>query len=288
MSATPNTPDDTRPVVLITGCSSGIGRALAVEFAGAGKHRVVATARKMSALETLPPNVYRFALDVTDAESVREAVEEAVRQLGRIDLLINNAGTNAAVGPVVEVDIERQRQTFEANYFGLLRVTQAVAPHMIKQRSGTIVNVGSTAALCPLPYAGAYAASKAAVHAVSDCMRAELAGFGINVVILAPGAIKSSIGDAGEGTIQLAKSSSYENVADMIKYRAQYSQLGHPTPTAEFAAVVRKAVVKRRPRAYLVTGAKSTMAFIMYYMPGRFRDFFLSRIFQLWRVGRST
>jgi hypothetical protein len=73
------------------------------------------------------------------------------------------------------------------------------------------------------------------------------------VVILAPGAIKSSIGDAGEGTIQLAKSSSYENVADMIKYRAQYSQLGHPTPTAEFAAVVRKAVVKRRPRAYLVT-----------------------------------
>jgi NAD(P)-dependent dehydrogenase (short-subunit alcohol dehydrogenase family) len=115
MSATPNTPDDTRPVVFITGCSSGIGRALAVEFAGAGKHRVVATARKMSALETLPPNVWRFALDVTDAESVREAVDEAVRQLGRIDLLINNAGTNAAVGPVVEVDIERQRQTFEAN-----------------------------------------------------------------------------------------------------------------------------------------------------------------------------
>lgn len=136
-----------RRVVVITGCSSGIGRALAIEFA---KHnneqdfRVFATARNPDSLRTLPATIDRVPLDVTNEESTSAAIKSIIDQVGRIDVLVNNAGVNTGVGPAVEVDLDRYRSTFEANYFGLIRVTQKVVPYMIQRRQGRVINIGST------------------------------------------------------------------------------------------------------------------------------------------------
>ncbi|PWN41206.1 NAD(P)-binding protein [Ceraceosorus guamensis] len=280
--------EDERPVIVITGCSSGIGAALVKEFSSAETHRVVATARNLESLRFLPSNVWRVQLDVTSQSSVDRAIHDIIKELGRIDMLVNNAGTNTAVGASVEVSLERYRQTFDANYFGLIRVTQAVTPHMIKARSGTVVNVGSVAGLSPLPFAAAYASSKAAVHAFSDCLRSELAGFGIKVIVVAPGAIQSSIGDAGAKGISVADSSPYKNVEDMIQYRAMYSQIGRNTPAHVFAKNIRRAVTKKNPRAYILSGARTTVAFLLWLMPARWRDFLLSFVFQTYRIGRTA
>lgn len=139
--------DDPRRVVLVTGCSSGIGRALATEFASYNSQqdfRVFATARNTESLRDLPNSIDRVQLDVTSEESTQAAVKSIIDQVGRIDVLVNNAGVNTAVGPAVEVDLDRYRSTFEANYFGLIRVTQAVTPHMIQRKTGAIINIGST------------------------------------------------------------------------------------------------------------------------------------------------
>lgn len=214
-----------RRVVLITGCSSGIGRALAEEFAAYNKEqdfRVFATARNLESLRTLPCTIDRVQLDVTNEESTTKAIESIVAQVGRIDILVNNAGLNTGVGPAIEVDLDRFKSTFEANYFGLIRVVQKVTPHMIARRTGTIINIGSTVGLVPLPYGAAYASSKAAVHSFSEALGMELKGFGIKVSIVAPGAIKSSIGDTGAKAIVLPATSFYKNVEDMI--RCEYNQ----------------------------------------------------------------
>lgn len=191
------------------------------------------------------------------------------------------------MGPLIEVELERFRSTYEANFFGLIAVTQAVAPHMIKRRSGKIINIGSTAGLAPLPYSSAYSSSKAAVHAISDVLRLELQGFGIQVVVVAPGAIKSSIGDAGSKDIVIPSTSHYSNVADMIRMRAVYSQKGNPTPTDQFANLVVRQTQGRNPRAYVVAGAKSSMVMILYYLPVWLKDVLISRIFQMGRIGVS-
>ncbi|PWN49257.1 NAD(P)-binding protein, partial [Violaceomyces palustris] len=287
---------DQRKVVLITGCSSGIGRALAIEFDSLNhlpnspdKFWVFATARNLQSLTQLPSGIERVQLDVNDQASVKSAVHLVTSQTsGRIDILINNAGTNLAVGPVIETDLSRMRSTFEPNFFGLISVTQAVAPFMIKSgRGGKIVNIGSTAAYAALPYGATYSASKAAVHALSDALRLELAGFGIRVIVVAPGAIRSSIGDAGSSNVSVSSDSFYKDVEDMIFKRANYSQTGkpEPTPTDIFARDVRKELVKKCPRAYITSGSRSFGAWLGYYMPIWLKDWIVGRIFQTSRIG---
>jgi 1-acylglycerone phosphate reductase len=211
---------DNRPVVVITGCSSGIGRALAIQFAkyqDCTHYHVFATARDVETLRELPPQIERVQLDVTDDVSTNECINSILAQVGRIDILVNNAGTNTAVGPTAEVELDRYRSTMEVNYFGLIRITSVVSRHMISRRSGRIINIGSTVGLVPLPYAAAYCSSKAAVHSYSEALRMELEGFGVQVSIVSPGAIKSSIGERGAQGIVLAKDSNYASVQDMVK-----------------------------------------------------------------------
>ncbi|CAO1619134.1 unnamed protein product [Parajaminaea phylloscopi] len=298
---------DSRKVVLISGCSTGIGRALALEFAayrGGRTFHVFATARKIDAIRDLPSSIERVSLDVTDDESTRACVRSVIDQVGHIDILVNNAGINTGVGPSVEVDLDRFRQTFDANFFGLIRLTQAVAPHMMDRRQGSIINIGSTVGLVPLPYGAAYAASKAAVHSFSETLQMELKGFGISVTVVAPGAIKSSIGDSGAGHIKVADNSRYTNVQDMVQYRAVYSQVGRPspTPTAVFAnQVVSECADPRRrpwflswifgprqPPRYLVAGSRSSIIKILFYLPVWLRQLFIGRLFQISRIGKGS
>jgi NADP-dependent 3-hydroxy acid dehydrogenase YdfG len=176
------------PVVLITGCSSGIGRATAAMLSTAG-YRVVATARQPDTLADLDVAL-ALRLDVTDTDSIASAVGAVLERFGRIDVLVNNAGY-ALRGALEEVDVRAVERMVDVNVLGLIRVVQAVAPVMRRQGSGRIVNVGSLAGKLGGPANGTYAATKHAVEALSDALRWELEPFGIQVILVRPGAIRS-------------------------------------------------------------------------------------------------
>ena len=171
--------------VLITGCSTGIGRATAIELAARG-HEVVATARRPETLDDLDVDV-RLALDVDDEESIREAVAAA----GRIDVLVNNAGYEVS-GPIEKVPVDAERAMFETNFFGAVRMVQAVVPAMRERGDGVIVNVSSIAGRVAAPLNGFYASSKFALEAVSEAMHYELNHFGIRTVVIEPGLIETA------------------------------------------------------------------------------------------------
>uniref|UniRef100_A0A803PD55 Ketoreductase domain-containing protein n=1 Tax=Cannabis sativa TaxID=3483 RepID=A0A803PD55_CANSA len=161
-------------VVIITGCTTGgIGNALARAFAAEGC-TVVATSRSVRSMSDLEQDSRFFLqeLDVRSEESVQHALSTVLERFGQIDVLVNNAGVQC-VGPVAEVPLSAFQSTFDTNLFGPIRLIQAVVPHMASRRKGTIVNVGSVTALSPGPWTGAYTASKAAVHSLTDSLRSD-------------------------------------------------------------------------------------------------------------------
>ena len=177
--------------ILITGCSSGIGRVTAEELARRG-HEVVATARNVDAIADLDA-AQRLALDVTDEHSVAAAVERA----GRVDGLVNNAGWEAT-GPVEKVPFEAVRRMFETNFFGAVRMVQALVPGMRARRGGAIVNVSSIAGRITPPLAGFYASSKFALEALSEALHWELGHFGIRVAVIEPGYLDTAFREKSE------------------------------------------------------------------------------------------
>src|SRR5262245_31639410 len=166
--------------VLITGCSTGIGRAAAVELTKRG-HDVVATARRPQTIDDLDVAA-KLALDVDDDASVRDAVAAA----GEIDVLVNNAGFGVS-GPVEQIPLDHGRSIMETNFFGAVRMIQAVAPQMRERASGTIVNVTSLAGRVAPPLGGFYAASKYALEGLSEALHYEVAHFGVRVRLIEPG-----------------------------------------------------------------------------------------------------
>src|ERR671920_105106 len=186
--------------VLITGCSSGIGWATARRLADVG-WKVYATARNV---EDIAPLEERgcglLPLDVTDEDSMISAVEEVERREGAVGVLINNAGYSQS-GAVESVPMEKVRKQFETNVFGLVRMTQLVLPGMRKQGWGRIVNISSMGGKLVFPGGGYYHASKYAVEAISDALRYEVNGFGVNVVLVEPGLIVTNFGGTAAGSI---------------------------------------------------------------------------------------
>ena len=179
-----------RRVVLITGASSGIGRATAELLAARG-HRVFggvrspATTRPLDGVELLP-------LDVRDETSVKACVDVLRSRAGRIDILINNAGVNL-VGAVEETSISQAQALFDTNVIGVLRMIQAVLPDMRRQGAGLIVNISSILGLIPAPFMGVYASTKHAVEGLSESLDHEVRAFGIRVVLIEPPYIKTSL-----------------------------------------------------------------------------------------------
>jgi NAD(P)-dependent dehydrogenase (short-subunit alcohol dehydrogenase family) len=257
-------------VTLITGCSSGIGRALAVELARR-RQRVFATARKPETLEGLE-GLETLALDVTDGASIQRAVDEVVVKAGRLDVLINNAGVNA-FGPLPEVPIDEVRRIFDTNVAGLLALTQAVFPHMADQRSGRIVNVGSVVGRLATPFAGPYCATKAAVHMLSDVLRMELAPFGIDVIVVQPGRVRSSIAESSSVGLERygASTSRFRAVFEQIRKRAGASQ-EKPMSAETFARVVSDAILAERPPRVVRSGGGARLYGAMSHLPGRLLD----------------
>ncbi len=181
--------------VLITGCSSGIGRATAQRLAQGG-WTVYATARRPESIADLEQVGCRtLALDVTDEQSMRTAVAAVQEAEGAVGVLINNAGYSQS-GPVEQVPLDALRRQFETNVFGAVRLAQLVLPGMRAQRHGKIVNISSMGGRLTFPGGGAYHASKYALEALSDALRFEVRGFGVNVILIEPGLIVTDFAQA--------------------------------------------------------------------------------------------
>ena len=186
--------------VLVTGCSSGIGAATAARLATAG-WTVYATARRPETLGALAAKGCRtLALDVTDEASMRAAVAAVEEAEGAVGVLVNNAGYSQS-GAVESVTMDAARRQFETNVLGLLRMCQLVLPGMRAQHRGRIVNVSSMGGRLTFPGGGLYHASKHAVEALSDALRFEVRPFGVDVVVVQPGLIRTGFGDAVTGAI---------------------------------------------------------------------------------------
>jgi len=182
-------------VVLVTGCSSGIGRATALRLADHG-HIVYASARRPDSIADLEDRGCRLlALDVTDDDSMRAAIEAVEAEQGAVGALVNNAGYSQS-GAVESVPLDEVRRQFETNVFGLVRMCQLVLPAMRARRFGRIVNISSLGGTLTFPGGGVYHATKYAVEALSDALRFEVKGFGVDVVVVQPGLIRTGFADA--------------------------------------------------------------------------------------------
>ncbi|MFF4800999.1 SDR family NAD(P)-dependent oxidoreductase [Streptomyces sp. NPDC001351] len=280
--------------VLITGCSSGIGRACALRMHRSGM-LVYATARRPKTLAPLAAEGIRtLRLDVTDEDSMRAAVEAVEAEHGAIGTLVNSAGF-AASGAVEEIGLDRMRRQFETNVFGLARLSQLVLPGMRSAGTGTVVNISSIFGRYAVPGGGFYQASKHAVEALSDALRLETAGFGIRVVVIEPGPVRTT----NFGATYVDNLPSADEVYDEFRERtAEYFEAiytgsrrtlaGTFTVHADdVARVVERAVHKRRPRARYTVGflARSTIALRRLAPDAVFDHLFVRRAFP---VPRNT
>jgi NAD(P)-dependent dehydrogenase (short-subunit alcohol dehydrogenase family) len=250
-------------VVLITGCSTGIGRDLAQRLAGAG-YRVAATARNVEAMQGLDAAL-KLALDVTRPESIQKAVDDTIEQFGRIDVLVNNAGYSQ-IGALEELADSQVQQMYDVNVFGVLRMVRAVVPYMRAQEAGQIINIGSIAGKMATPVNGAYSSTKFALEALSDALRLELEPFNIQVILIEPGAIKTSFDQTvhSHGDALLSNPASpylplyyqYQRVSDGMRQH-------EPGPEA-VSQVVQAAMESSKPKARYLAGVAFSGRMVIY------------------------
>src|SRR5690348_6863540 len=286
--------------VLITGCSSGIGQAAALALHEAGR-TVVATARNPATLSGLAGRGLRtLALDVTDEASMQAAVDAA----GPIGVLVNNAGYGL-YGTVEQLPMTEIRRQFETNFFGLVRLTQLVLPGMRAAGGGRILNVSSMGGRATLPGGAFYHASKYAVEALSDGLRMEVAPFGIDVVLIEPGPVRTPWNDVAAGSVSASTVSAstvaasaagsngngngadpYAGFKDAVTAAFSTATDG---PLARFsssaddiAKVITRAVTARRPRTrYLINPVARTTVTLRRWLPDRAYDAVLRRQYHL-------
>ena len=264
-------------VILLTGASSGIGYDTAVALAQQG-HKVYAAARRVDRMEPLREfGIVPLKMDVTDEASMQKGVKALLDAEGRIDVLINNAGYGY-FGAVENVPMDDARNQLEVNVFGLARLCQLVLPTMRAQHSGRIINTASVAGRAVFYYGGWYHVSKYAVESLSDAMRMELKPFGIDVVIIEPGAIKTNWGIiAADHLIESSKGTAYEQTGTMMANNLRNMYLSN---TISDPAVVRKAIVRavnaRRPcTRYRIGRMANAIVFFHWLLPTRWWDAFL-------------
>ena len=260
--------------VLITGASSGIGEET-VKALLAGGYTVYAGARRVDRMRGLSEaGAHLLTLDVTDDASMTAAVKTVMQETGRIDVLINNAGYGS-YGALEDVPPEEARRQFDVNLFGLARLTQLVLPVMRAQRSGRIVNVSSIAGKFGEPFGGWYHATKFAVEGLSDSLRMELHPFGIDVVVIQPGATHSEWAKiAHDSLIKYSGDGAYRKGATA---HAKMMELGHEGPIPASPSVVAKTIVQavqsRHPKTRYATGGLArTMLFMRRVLSDRAFD----------------
>jgi NAD(P)-dependent dehydrogenase (short-subunit alcohol dehydrogenase family) len=266
----------------VTGASAGIGEATARALLAAG-YRVFAGARRLDRMAGLAAaGATLLKLDLTDDASIVAAVNTIKNAAGRIDVLVNNAGYGS-YGALEDVPLDEGRRQFEVNVFGLARLCQLVLPTMRAQKSGKIVNVTSIGGKIWEPLGGWYHATKFAVEGLSDCLRVEVAPFGVNVIVIEPGAIRTEwAGIARDGLLQMSGGSAY---AELTKRHARMLATADTSSLASPPEVVARTIVRavtaRRPKTrYATGGGARTILFLRKILPDRMFDRLIWRVTQ--------
>jgi len=241
-------------IILITGASSGIGKATALKLLERG-HTVYGAGRHVKRMDDLEESGgYALQMDVTDEKSVEKAVAQVIKEQGRIDVVFNNAGYGV-YGTIEDLPMEDIKGQFDVNVFGQARVLKAVLPHMRRQKSGLIINMSSVVGQVSLAISGWYAATKHAVEAMSDALRQEVKHLGINVIIIEPGAVKTGFDDSAfEVLDRKGYSEEYADIA--VNFRRfmteKYDKCEGPERTAD---IIVGAIESKNPKTrYKTTG----------------------------------
>lgn len=273
-------------VVLVTGASSGIGKAIAETLSGRG-YRVYGTSRNTKPgiyNEIISPStdsngfLRMIRLDVCSEDSIREAVQLVLKNEGTIDILINNAGFGIA-GSVEDTTTEEAYKQFDTNFFGVHRMCRNVIPIMRNKKNGLIINISSVAGLISIPFQSMYSSSKYAVEALTEALRMELKPFGINVSMVEPGDTKTGFTDkrvyvAGASENSAYRDKFHKSIDSMVK-----SELNGPGPNKIVQAVV-KIINSKNPPVRITAGfSYKVIAFLKRILPARFVLYVVSKIY---------
>jgi NAD(P)-dependent dehydrogenase (short-subunit alcohol dehydrogenase family) len=254
-------------IAIVTGASSGIGEATAERLARAG-YKVYGTSRRGA--PSGRPSFSMLSLDVTSDDSVEAAIGDVLRLDGRIDLLVNNAGFSVAPAGAEESSIEQARSIFETNFFGLVRMTRAVAPHMRRAGRGRIINIGSVLGFLPMPYGALYAASKHAVEGYSESLDHELRTRGVRVSVIEPAYTKTQF--EANFLEPDSKLDEYRAVRVALARRLKEIMAGADQPSV-VAEVVLQAASATRPRLrYTAGGVASRLRWLRRFAPAVVMD----------------
>ena len=265
-----------KKVVLITGASSGFGKLIAFQLLDKG-YTVYCAARRTAMMDDLvKKGGVAVSLDVTDDAQVLEVIGQIIKQEEQLDVLINNAGYGG-FGMIESVDMAEAHAQFEVNVFGAARLIKAVLPHMRVQKSGTIINISSMAGQLAFPMMGWYCASKHALESLSDSLRVEVESFGINVVLIEPGAVNTGFLDVGMKHLDgVQHDAVYQPKVNAFKksFTNQYAKAPGPEKTAE---AVMKAIQSKKPKTRYPVGTARLMIWASKLLPDRFLDKLISQ-----------
>lgn len=261
-------------VILITGASSGIGLCMATYLHSQG-YQVIGTSRKATHGEQRNGITY-VQLDVCDTASVQSAIDYILKEVGRIDVLINNAGIGM-VGSVEDSSVKELQQHFDTNFYGPLRVMQAVLPSMRECKSGRIINISSLAGLFGLPYRGGYSAAKYALNGLTETMRMEVLQFGIHTSVICPGDFKTGIKNS-RIEAEATQSSVYKDEFNRVHaiLNAELDHAGDPILVAKTAL---KAIRTSKPRPYYIAASpfQRFVIHLRYWLPTRWFQWLMLR-----------
>lgn len=265
--------------ILITGASTGIGRACAQYLSGKG-HEVYGTTRNIRLVEEgMPGSGIKFLyLDVTDEDSVRECISQVIKASGKVDVLVNNAGMGMA-GSIEDTSYEELIHQFDTNVFGAVRVINEVLPHMRKAGNGFIINIGSVAGFISIPYQAAYSAGKAAITSMTFSLRNEIKHFGVKVCIVHPGDLKTNFTFNRKKTKASRSGSIYSKRMERSIAVMERDEQNGGDPVI-IAKVIEKVLNRRNPPVVVTAGFKyKVIAFLFRIVPAKLREYIISRIY---------
>ena len=269
--------------VLITGASSGIGRLSAIHLAERG-YKVIIVARNMNRLEetirnapSIASNMHPYKVDVSESDSLTKTANLILKEWGHIDVLVNNAGYGLK-GPLEFLEMWEIQKQFQTNVFGLMEFTKLFIPQMRRRGTGTIINISSVLGRMPLPFNGAYSASKFALEGLSENLRLELAPFGISVSIIAPGYFDTQfVANQTEGIRFEEAESAYKPYQD--KYLNRKNTFGRPAKADKVAETIRKVIESKSPKLRYLVGVDAHYAmFLKTIIPDRLFNYILGKI----------
>ncbi len=265
-------------VVLITGASSGMGKETAKTLIGVG-YTVYAAARRVEKMDDLKAlGGVPVRMDVTQEDEMVAAVEQIKQKHGGVDILINNAGFGQ-YGPMEETPLDKARYQFEVNLFGMAWLTQLVLPYMREKKAGKIINISSMGGKIYTPLGSWYHATKHAVEGWSDCLRFELAPFGIDVIIVEPGLIATEFGEVVAATMPPeSMEGAYKDIVQALARNAEGESSMPSSPSSVIANTISRAIKASRPRTRYAVGA---MAKPLMFMRKWFGDRFFDRVLSM-------